>query len=260
MKSIQDRRTRNWLCVLVVVLVGCGRDRSWGSRSVDVDASLDAAPGPGSLSADRREESGYVPGVPNQEMKLSEQEKLALLRLARTSMETYVRSGVLPEAPEDLRRNHPALSAPGACFVTLRMHGDLRGCIGTLEARRSLIEDVRHNAVAAAVSDTRFSPVTSDELSQIDCEISVLDKPRPLEGMAVDELPAYLAKHKPGLIIEYRGRRSTFLPSVWEDLPDPNDFLERLCRKQGSPPTCWRDPTARMSVYGSIHFGEKDTH
>jgi AmmeMemoRadiSam system protein A len=152
----------------------------------------------------------------------------------------------------------PYLAADRACFVTLRKAGDLRGCIGSLEPRRSLIEDVRLNAVSAAVNDTRFQPVGVGELAEIDYEISILDRPRPLQGVTVNELPDWLGKNKPGLIIEYEGRRSTFLPSVWEDLPDPNQFLERLCRKQGSPGDCWRHPSTKLSVYGSIKFAEKD--
>ena len=98
------------------------------------------------------------------------------------------------------------------------------------------------------------------ELTELDYEISILDVPRALEGVAIDDLPAWLGQHKPGLIIEYRGRRSTFLPSVWEELSDPLAFLDHLYRKQGSPGNCWRDPSAKLSIYGSVKIAEKERH
>ncbi len=208
---------------------------------------------------DLRGDSGYVSGV-NEDFKVGPEEKSALLRLARNSVETFVRTGSNPPVPPELATKWPHLKAPRACFVTLRMHDELRGCIGSLEPRRPLLEDVRSNAVSAAVHDTRFRPVSEAELSEIDYEISILDVPRPLEGVAPDDIPAWLGKHKPGLIIEYRGRRSTFLPSVWEDLSDPMAFLEHLCRKQGSPSNCWRDPSAKLSIYGSLKIAEKERH
>lgn len=208
---------------------------------------------------DRGADSGYVSGV-NEDFKVGPEEQSALLRLARNSVETFVRTGSNPPVPEDLAKKWPHLAEPRACFVTLRMQGDLRGCIGSLEPRRPLLEDVRSNAVSAAVHDSRFRPVSEAELCELDYEISILDVPRPLEGVAVDEVPGWLGKHRPGLIIEYRGRRSTFLPSVWEELPDPIAFLDHLCRKQGSPGNCWRDPSAKLSIYGSIKIAEKERH
>ena len=209
------------------------------------------------LGSDQEPNPGYVSRV-SDEFKVGPEEKAALLKLARSSVEAYVRTGKVPATPDELAKRWPLLAEPRACFVTLRKHGELRGCIGSLEPRRPLLEDVRMNAVSAAVNDPRFVPVSAEELTDIDFEISVLDRPRPLEGVPVAQLPDWLGKHKPGLIIEYKGRRSTFLPSVWEDVPDPNEFLEHLCRKQGSPGDCWRDPTTRLSVYGSLKFAEKE--
>jgi AmmeMemoRadiSam system protein A len=201
-------------------------------------------------------DSGYVPNV-NDDFKIDPEEKLALLQLARSSVEGHVKNGAAPPIPSELASRWPHLSTPRACFVTLRKAGDLRGCIGSLEPRRPLLDDVRQNSVAAAVNDSRFRAVTADELALIEYEISILDRPRPLQGVTPAELPAWLGNNKPGLIIEFRGRRSTFLPSVWDDLPDPHDFLAHLCRKQGSPGDCWRDPSAKLSIYGSIKIAEK---
>lgn len=227
-------------CVLCVTNLGaCSRKSSEASR----DGAAD---------------SGYVGRVTTEDFVLTTEEKRALLVLARASVETYVRTGRHVDPPAELASKHPVLTKDRACFVTLKVRGELRGCIGSLEPRRSLIDDVRYNAVSAAVHDTRFSPVSEAELPTLQYELSILDLPKPLQGVSASELPAYLARTRPGLIIEYMGRRSTFLPSVWEDLPDPNDFLTRLCRKQGSPGQCWREPSAKISTYGSIHFTEDD--
>jgi AmmeMemoRadiSam system protein A len=212
----------------------------------------------GIAGGDRTAESGYRSGVGTDDFELSADAKKALLALARASVEAHVRSGKVVEPSEDMLESFPRLSEQRSCFVTLRKQGELRGCIGSLEPRRSLIDDVRFNAVSAAIHDTRFQPVAESELGELTYSISVLTLPRPLEGVSGDALPAYMARHKPGVIIEYQGRRSTFLPSVWEDLPDATQFLSRLCRKQGSPPSCWRDTSAKISTYESIHFTDKD--
>jgi len=235
--------------VVAGVLVGAV---VWGCKS-----ELTGRSGPPPQLRDQDANTSYVSSV-SDEFKIGPEEKAALLKLARNSVEGFVKGGSTPPAPAELATKWPHLAGSRACFVTLRIAGDLRGCIGSLEPRRSLIEDVRQNAVSAAVHDTRFRPVATDDLPKLDYEISILDLPRPLQGVSVDELPGWLGKNKPGLIIEHRGRRSTFLPSVWEDLPDPNAFLEHLCRKQGSPSDCWRDPATKMSIYGSIKFGEKE--
>jgi AmmeMemoRadiSam system protein A len=191
--------------------------------------------------------------------QLGDEEKRELLALARGCVTAHLRGEPIPQMSSQLLAKYPFLQEPRSCFVTLRKHGELRGCIGSLEPRRSLIEDVRQNAISAAIHDTRFEPVVESELSEIDFEISVLDLPKLLQGVPSAELPAYLKRHQPGLIIEYRGRRSTFLPSVWEQLPEPLDFLAHLCRKQGSAYDCWKDPAVRISTYGAVHFGEKNT-
>lgn len=214
--------------------------------------------GSSSATGDRALKSGYGSSVALQDFELSNEEKRGLLVLARAAVETWVRSQKLIDLPDDLVARFPHLNEQRACFVTLRVEGQLRGCIGSLEPRRSLIDDVRQNAVSAAVHDTRFRPVTEDELASLSYSISVLDLPRPLEGVPARELPAYMEKHRPGVIIEYRGRRSTFLPSVWEELDDPIDFLSRLCVKQGSSADCWKSPEVRISTYGSVYFSEKD--
>ena len=165
-----------------------------------------------------------------------------LLTLARAAIGD--RLGVVARAAP----SHVALAADGATFVTLRMGGELRGCIGTLEAHRALGADVRANAVAAAFRDPRFTPLTFGEFTATAIEVSVLGRSEPLP--AVDERDA-LARLRPGVdgvILACGHRRATFLPQVWEQLPDPREFLAALKRKAGMPASFW-SPEMRVSRY-----------
>lgn len=127
------------------------------------------------------------------------------------------------------------LDAPRACFVTLTNTGVLRGCIGTLEPRRSLGRDLIENACNAAFSDPRFPPVTEAELPSMDIEISVLTSARLIDIASEAELLAELRPGVDGVIVEDHGRRATFLPTVWEQLPKVEDFVAALKRKAGLP-------------------------
>lgn len=131
------------------------------------------------------------------------------------------------------------LRAPGASFVTLKLDGDLRGCIGTIEPHRALGDDVAHNAYASAFRDPRFPPVSDREMPRLHVEVSVLS---PRESLGVKSEAEALAALRPdidGVVIQYGGLGSTFLPQVWESLPDPREFLEQLRRKAGLPGDFW---------------------
>lgn len=133
---------------------------------------------------------------------------------------------------------------PGASFVTLTKHGRLRGCIGSLAARRPLLEDVRANAVAAATRDPRFAPMTPDELAAVAIEVSVLSVPRPLHVSSLREAYAALVPEVDGVILETgTGHRATFMPQVWRNLPDPAQFLGHLWLKAGVVPGVWYQGT-----------------
>lgn len=140
----------------------------------------------------------------------------------------------LDDLPEDLIR-------PGASFVTLHKYGNLRGCIGSLEPFRPLAEDVAFNAHAAAFNDPRFSPLLRNELPLLDIEISVLSSATPIACRNEQELLDQLQPFKDGLIIEDRFHRATFLPSVWESLPEPSEFVRHLKLKAGLPGNYWSD-------------------
>ncbi len=132
----------------------------------------------------------------------------------------------------------PELAREQAAFVTLHKHGQLRGCIGSILPRRPLIEDVIHNAKAAAFNDPRFMPLRADELDDVDIEVSVLSVPAPLPYADAADLRRKIRPGVDGVIIRLDGRQATFLPSVWEQLPDFDGFFSHLCRKAGLPGDC----------------------
>jgi AmmeMemoRadiSam system protein A len=144
----------------------------------------------------------------------------------------------------------PWLAEHGACFVTLTQHGELRGCIGSLQAHRPLLDDVKANAVAAALRDPRFPALRAEELEYTAVEISLL---APATAMTFEDEADAVAQLRPdidGVIFEYGRFRSTFLPQVWEQLPEPHEFMAHLKYKAGLPPTFWADEVklARYTV------------
>jgi AmmeMemoRadiSam system protein A len=125
------------------------------------------------------------------------------------------------------------LEVPAATFVTLTLHGQLRGCIGSLEAHRPFYDDVTSNARAAAFGDPRFPPLAADELSALCIEVSVLTPPQPLQFSSEADALRRLRPGVDGVIFQYGGRRATLLPQVWEQLPEPEEFMAHLKRKAG---------------------------
>ncbi len=135
--------------------------------------------------------------------------------------------------------HHAALARPGATFVTLHRAGELRGCIGSLEPYRPLEHDVRANALAAAFRDPRFGPVAAHEFEALEIEVSLIGAAQPLAARDEPEAHRRLRPHVDGVILEWRGRRATFLPQVWEQLGRPDDFLRALKRKAGLAADFW---------------------
>jgi hypothetical protein len=140
------------------------------------------------------------------------------------------------------------LQQTGATFVTLTQNGDLRGCIGSLEAYRPLLEDVRANAVAAAFRDPRFIPLTEAELEITQVEVSLLSPQEPMSFTDEQDALAQLRPGVDGIVLEYGRYRSTFLPQVWEQLPTPQQFMAYLKRKAGLPEQFWANEV-RLARY-----------
>ena len=174
-----------------------------------------------------------------------------LLALARSAIARAL--GAAAGAVSDA----PWLKTPGATFVTLTKAGALRGCIGSLEARRALIDDVQANAVAAALRDPRFPVLVTGELPAIEVEVSLLS---PTAAVAFRDEEDALAQLRPGIdgvIFEYGHHRSTFLPQVWEQFGGPVEFMGHLKHKAGLPPDFW-DPSVKLSRYAVTQWRESD--
>ncbi|MBT7073278.1 MAG: AmmeMemoRadiSam system protein A [Anaerolineae bacterium] len=187
--------------------------------------------------------------------KLTSAEKEILLKIARRALEEKICGDEhLPLNAET--QATPLLQADGATFVTLRIKGELRGCVGTLEAYRPLTQDVRKHALAAALNDHRFLKVQAHELDQIDIEISRLTPPAPLDYIDADDLLKKLRPNIDGVIIKDGHRRATFLPQVWEQLPKTEDFLYHLCKKMGGSGNLWQDKKLDILIYQVEEFKE----
>jgi hypothetical protein len=186
---------------------------------------------------------------------LSNEDRVTLLEVARWAIQEGLQNYAPPRVdpadyPETLRSQR-------ATFVTLEIGGNLRGCIGTLEARQPLVEDVAEHAFAAAFEDPRFPRLTEEEFPQLDIHISVL---APSETMNIDSEQELLNRLRPGvdgLTLSLGQLRATFLPAVWDDLPDPYVFLSQLRRKAGLPLDYWSDEI-QVERYTTESFGDED--
>lgn len=185
---------------------------------------------------------------------LSDEDRHLLLSLARQSIELAVNH--LEPLRLDLKSYSPALQEPGASFVTLTENQELRGCIGALEAYQPLVQDVCEHAAAAALEDYRFPPVEPWELSGLEIEISRLTSPRLLVYEEPLELLTKLRPNIDGVILRDGLRRATFLPQVWEKVPEPVDFLAHLCLKMGAPSNLWMRKHLEVLTYQVEEFHE----
>jgi AmmeMemoRadiSam system protein A len=182
----------------------------------------------------------------------SEQEKKLLLKLARDAIAYGLKNHKI--MPIDINQYPENLQKQGATFVTLQINKQLRGCIGSLQAYQPLVKDLAHNAYAAAFSDPRFTPLTEDEFPKLDIHISILNKPEPMQFTSEQDLIRQLQPGIDGLILSDNGHRGTFLPSVWESLPEPALFFAHLKLKAGLPHDYWSDTlTVHRYTVESIH-------
>ncbi len=186
--------------------------------------------------------------------QLTPEEKQTLLRLAREALRQGIGGQRLPAL--SLEGLSPVLRAEGASFVTLTIAGQLRGCIGALEPYQPLAQDVREHAVAAALQDPRFPPVSPEEVEAIEIEISRLTFPTKLDYTDAEDLLGRIHPHVDGVIVRDGFRRTTFLPQVWEKIPDKAEFLDNLCYKMGEPPDTWRRKHLDVQVYQVEEFSE----
>lgn len=181
-------------------------------------------------------------------------ERKQLLELARQSLQHAATSGRPPDL--DLAGFPPKLRETKGCFVTLTRGARLRGCVGHLFPKTSLLQAVVDNTQSAALRDHRFPPVTSDEVASLAIEISVLTEPKPLEFSSPDDLLARLQPGRDGVVLRVRSSTATYLPQVWEKLPDKTAFLNSLSEKAGCPASAWREPGTTVLIYRVEAFQE----
>lgn len=189
-------------------------------------------------------------------MDLSDKQKTFLLNLARQTIVDYFSIG--QKTKIDRGKVDKELLKPASTFVTLTKKGELRGCVGSLIAKKPLYEDIINNSLLAAFSDTRFPQVGKDELSEIKIEISVLSEPKPYLYNNIDELIKKIEPKKHGLIIQNGFNQATYLPQVWDELPDKIIFLESLCLKAGLPQNAWQSDSTEIFYYQVDKFSESD--
>ena len=175
-----------------------------------------------------------------------------LLEIARESVEHAVLG--TPETEQD----EGWLWEPGATFVTLRYHGQLRGCLGTLKAREPLVKDLRHNARSVTSRDPRFPPLTPEELADTSVEVSLLSPLEEIPCESEEDAVRVLGGGHDGWFLTYQHCSGTFLPQVWESLPEPRDFLRRLKEKAGLAAGFW-SPDVRLWRY-TVSKWEEPAH
>ncbi len=183
--------------------------------------------------------------------------KLLLLKIARASILYFMENGTEPEISHSEYKNELLWQKRGT-FVTLTINGELRGCIGTILPVNPLIVDVSQNAINAAFRDPRFYPLTRMEFPLIDIEISVLTVPEKVEFEDWQELLSKIRPGKDGIIIRQGMFQATFLPQVWKELPDKEQFFTHLCLKAGLPGDCYKSKKLEVYRYSVEAFSEKE--
>jgi hypothetical protein len=225
----------------IVALMHLARAQGWKTRRLDYRNS-------GDTGGDKRGVVGYgaIAFYAASAGTWSDAEKKQLLALARRAIEQGVRGSPLAvdkeNWPEPFRK-------PKGCFVTLTKKGQLRGCIGHIFPQQPLVDAIRNNAQSAALKDPRFPPVSESELDQLHIEISILTSPELLAFSSADDLLNRLRSGVDGVVLKIGERAATYLPQVWEQIPDKVAFLDHLAQKAGCEPSTWRQPGTEVLVY-----------
>jgi MEMO1 family protein len=186
---------------------------------------------------------------------LTKEEQDFLIKLARDTIKEYLKTGKKPKVNES--KLTPALKKVQGCFTTLNKNNELRGCIGHIIPQEELYKCVMDNAINAALNDPRFDPVEYDELKDIKIEISVLTIPQKLDFSSSEDLKKKLRPMVDGVVLKQGWHQSTYLPQVWEQLPDKEEFLSSLCEKGGMESDCWKDKKTEVYTYQAFVFEEQ---
>jgi len=183
------------------------------------------------------------------------EQKSIILNIAKDAIkEAILNVNIIDK--EKLIASNPWLKQKGAVFVTINEFNALRGCIGSIIAHRSLIDDIIYNAKAAALNDPRFKPISKEELNNLNVEVSILTPPKLLPYSDIDDLRKKIRVGVDGVIINLNGYQATYLPSVWEQVKNFDDFFSSLCVKAGLHPTCLKQhPT--IYTYEAIKIEDR---
>ena len=264
LKTDELKSSDDWACgaMPILILLELARLHSWQPRLLHYSNSGDTA-------GDRSRVVGYtaiafwgelsMQNTKNSSAQFSNDQGQILVKLARkTIMEklgrksTDLEANALAKALQDDK-----FKTTCGTFVTLKIHGQLRGCIGNLTSSDSVLTGIKQNAINAAFHDPRFSPLSDDEFDQTEIEVSILTEPRPLEYRDGQDLVKKLQKDIDGVLIRKGRASATFLPQVWEQLPRPEDFLGHLCMKAGLPSDAWQDSDLEILTYQVQYFEEQ---
>jgi len=235
----------------ILTLMCLAREKGWKAQLLDCRNS-------GDVTGDRNRVAGctaiafYAPPTEH----FAATEKKFLLTLARTTLTHVAADGHLPEV--SAKDVPPKLAETKACFVTLRENGTLRGCVGHIVPQEPLFQAVVDNAQSAATCDWRFPPVQSEEVGKIKIEISVLTEPQPLRFNSPEDLLGQLQPYEDGVVLRIGSCGATFLPQVWEQIPDKVEFLNHLSEKAGCEPSAWRGKDTSISIYHVEAFNESE--
>ena len=235
----------------VLALLSLARSKGWKATLLDARNS-------GDTSGRKDRVVGYaaIAFCSPSSRAFSREDREQLLRLARQSLTEVVTNNKLPEVKTD--GFPPKFAEVKGCFVTLTEHGRLRGCIGHIQPQEPLYKAVMDNSLNAAKRDPRFQPVRPDELDQVEIEISVLTVPEPLAFSSPEDLLAKLQPNRDGVVLRMGGLSATYLPQVWEQIPDKTQFLDTLAEKAGAAAGDWRAPGTQVFTYRVEAFKESE--
>jgi AmmeMemoRadiSam system protein A len=233
----------------VLTLLSLARSKGWKATLLDCRNSGDTA-GQKERVVGYAAIAFYSPSL----QAFSREEREQLLRLARRSLTEVVTNDKLPDVKTTAFPQK--FAEVKGCFVTLTEHGRLRGCIGHIQPQESLYKAVMDNTLNAATRDPRFKPVRPDELDQVEIEISVLTVPERLAFRSPEDLLAKLQPRRDGVVLQMDGRGATYLPQVWEEIPDKTRFLDTLAEKAGAAAGDWRAPGTQVFIYRVEAFKE----
>jgi len=234
----------------ILILMEIARRHEWQPVLLNYSNSGDTA-------GDRSKVVGYAAIAYFSKTSLNQKQGEILVKLARkTIMENLGKKMAFDEARQlsDALTDSCFKESRGT-FVTIKIDGRLRGCIGSLTSNESIHTGIRRNALNAAFRDPRFSPLTVDEFEHVDIEISILTKPQPLEYTDYSDLLSKLRVNVDGVIIRKGRAGATFLPQVWKQLPEPDIFLSRLCAKAGLSTDSWKNTKLEVLTYQVQYFG-----